>query len=163
MAPHVEIEKKFLVAEPPKGWKLRASTRIVQGYFPGEGGDLEIRLRGKGRSHFLTFKGGHGERRLEEELPISARTFRALWPFTRAARIAKRRYTIPGDGHTIEMDVYEGPHRGLMTVEVEFASRRESRTFQQPDWFGREVTADRRYSNAQLARRGRAPRDGAKK
>ena len=62
-------------------------------------------------------------------------------------------------GGLIEMDIREGPHRGLMTVEVEFDSRRESRIFQQPDLFGREVRADRRGSNRRLARRGRSLRD----
>jgi adenylate cyclase len=163
MVQHLEIEKKFLITQPPKGWKLRASTRIVQGYFPVAGQELEIRLRCKGEKHFVTFKGGQGERRLEEEFPISVRVFRALWPFTRAARIAKRRYKIPSGDHTIEMDVYQGPHRGLMTAEIEFASKRASRSFEPPDWFGREVTANPRYANVQLARRRSVPRDPARR
>jgi adenylate cyclase len=159
MAQHLEIEKKFLITQPPAGWKRRPSTRVEQGYFPVADKDLEIRLRRKGDSHFVTFKGGHGERRLEEELAISARVFRALWPFTRAARIAKRRYKIPNGGHTIEIDVYQGRHRGLMIAEIEFASKRDSRSFQPPAWFGREVTANSQYANVQLALRGSLPRD----
>jgi CYTH domain-containing protein len=56
------------------------------------------------------------------------------------------------------MDVYQGPHRGLMTAEIEFDSRRESHSFHAPDWLGRDVTGKRQYANATLARRGRAPR-----
>jgi hypothetical protein len=54
MAQHLEIEKKFLIKQPPAGWKRRASTRIEQGYFPVADKDLEIRLRRKGAKHFIT-------------------------------------------------------------------------------------------------------------
>jgi CYTH domain-containing protein len=158
MTPYLEIEKKFLIRHPPAGWKRRASTRIDQGYFPVAGKDLEIRLRRKGAEHFITFKSGRAGCRTEEEVPISARVFRSLWPLTGTARIAKRRYKIPCDGRTIEMDVYQGPHRGLMTAEVEFDSRRASQAFRPPDWLGREVTNKQQYTNAMLARHGRAPR-----
>src|SRR6186713_3145525 len=102
MAQHLEIERKFLVNQPPAGWKRSASSQIVQGYFPMGSEHLEIRLRRKGSNHFITIKGGHGGRRLEEEIEIPEQQFRSLWPLTRAARIAKRRYQIPCRGHTIE-------------------------------------------------------------
>ena len=162
MAQHLEIEKKYLIKQPPAGWKRRASTRIEQGYFPVVGKDLEIRLRRKGAEYFITFKSGRAGCRMEEEVPISARVFRALWPLTGAARIAKRRYKIPCNGRTIEMDVYQGAHRGLMTAEIEFDSSRESHSFHPPEWLGREVTSDRQYANVVLARRGRLPRSGAR-
>ena len=158
MAQHLEIEKKYLIKQPPAGWKRRASTRIEQGYFRVADKELEIRLRRKGAKHFITFKSGLAGCRMEEEVPISARVFRALWPLTGSARIAKQRYKIPCNGRTIEMDVYQGPHRGLMTAEVEFDSRRESHSFHPPDWLGRDVTGKQQYANATLARRGCAPR-----
>jgi len=151
MAQHLEIERKFLVKRAPTGWRRRPSSQIVQGYFPVAGKDLEIRLRRKDSQHFITVKGGHGRRRLEEEFPIPQGKFRALWPLTGTASISKRRYKIPFGGHTIEMDVYRGPHRGLMTADIEFPSMRESRSFQPPDWLGREVTGTRQYANEQLA------------
>jgi adenylate cyclase len=157
VAGHLEIERKFLMRRLPAGWQRRPSSPIVQGYFPVAGKDLEIRLRRKGSAHFITIKGGRGQRRLEEEIQIPKPMFRALWPLTGAARISKRRYKIPCDGKTIEMDVYYGPHRGLMTAEIEFVSTRESRRFQLPDWLGREITRQRQYANEQLARRHGLP------
>ena len=162
MPQHLEIEKKFLIRQPPAGWKRRPSKRIVQGYFSLTSKDFEIRLRRKGAEHFITIKSGRARVRREIEVPISARIFRALWPLTGEARITKRRYKIPCDGRTIEMDVYQGPHRGLMTAEVEFDSMRESHSFRPPGWLGREVTSDRQYANVMLARRGRLPRSGAR-
>ena len=111
----------------------------------------------QGSEYFITVKGGRGRRRLEEEMQIPKPMFRALWPCTGAARISKRRYKIPCDGKTIEMDVYYGPHRGLMTADIEFDSTRESRRFQRPDWLGREITGQRQYANEQLARSHRLP------
>jgi len=155
---HLEIERKFLVKRPPLGWRGSPSSQIVQGYFPIAAKDLEIRLRRKGSQHFITIKGGHGKRRLEEEIEIPKRKFDSLWPLTRPARISKRRYKIPWDGHTIEMDVYQGPHRGLVTADVEFDSVNQSRCFYPPDWLGREITGGRHYSNESLARRQALPR-----
>ena len=159
MARHLEIERKFLVKQPPPGWRRHPSSQIVQGYFPIAGKDLEIRLRRKGSQHFITVKGGHGRRRLEEELEMPAAKFRALWPLTGRARLSKWRYKIPCHGHTIEMDVYGGPHRGLITADIEFDSVTQSRSFQPPDWFGREITGNRQYANESLARRRGLPRD----
>jgi CYTH domain-containing protein len=157
MGRHLEIERKFLVKQPPTGWKRSASSQIVQGYFPMAVDDLEIRLRRKGSKHFITVKGGHGRRRLEEEIEIPEPKFRSLWPLTRVARIAKRRYRIPCRGYTIEMDVYQGPHRGLITADIEFDSMRASRSFQPPEWLGREITGSRQYANETLARRQGLP------
>lgn len=158
MAGNLEIERKFLVKRLPTAWKRKRSSHIVQGYFPIAGNKVEIRLRQKGAQHFITVKGGHGRRRLEEEIEIPLSKFLALWPLTRRARIAKRRYEIPFSDHTIEMDFYEGRHRGLITVEVEFDSLRASHAFEPPDWFGREITGERKYSNEKLARSQGLPR-----
>src|SRR6185295_15446211 len=153
MPRHLEIERKFLVPRPPPGWKRRPSSRIVQGYFPKPAKHLEIRLRRKNSQHFITVKSGHGQSRMEEEIQIPERNFRSLWPLTREARIAKRRYEIPCDGRTIEMDVYQGSHRGLITADIEFDSVRQSRSFGVPPWLGREITGNREYANERLARR----------
>jgi adenylate cyclase len=154
VARHFEIERKFLVSNLPAGRRRNVSSKIVQGYFPMASKNLEIRLRHKGSKHFITIKGGHGRRRLEEEIEIPERVFRSLWPLTLDARIAKRRYRIRCDGHTIEMDVYQGPHRGLITADVEFDSMHGSRSFQPPQWLGREITGNPQYANEGLARRG---------
>jgi adenylate cyclase len=157
VASHREIERKFLVKELPEGWRHASSSRIVQGYFQLTDRTLEIRLRRKANHCCLTFKAGQGRNRLEEEISITKAQFRALWPLTQRARIAKRRYQIPWNGCTIELDVYKGPHRGLITAEVEFKTERQSSRFSPPAWFGREVTRSGHFSNARLARSHRLP------
>jgi CYTH domain-containing protein len=154
----MEIERKFLVVRPPTGWRRHPSSQIVQGYFPVCDRNLEIRLRRKGSRHFITVKGGRGRRRLEEEIEIPKSKFSALWPLLHRTSISKRRYKIPFHGHTVEMDVYQGPHRGLMTADIEFDSVNASHSFQPPDWVGREITGNRQYANASLARARGLPR-----
>ena len=157
MARHLEIERKFLVKRLPPGLACCASSRIVQGYFPIASKGLEIRLRRKGSQHFITVKGGSGRCRLEEEIAISEKKFRSLWPLTRPARVAKRRYRIPCHGRTIELDIYQGPHRGLLTADIEFDSVPQSRSFECPAWLGPEITGNRQFANEALARQQKAP------
>jgi len=151
MGDHLEIERKFLLKSFPPGWRRRPHSRIVQGYFPLASHKLEMRLRHKDDQRFITIKGGRGRIRLEEEFKIPKKRFDSLWPFTEGC-ISKTRYRIPCHGKMIEMDVYDGRHRGLVTVDIEFKSRREAAGFRVPDWFGREITGNWRYANERLAK-----------
>ena len=80
--------------------------------------------------------------------------FDSLWPLTEGRRVAKRRYEVPHEGLTIEIDVFEGPLSGIVTAEVEFDSEEASAAFEQLEWLGREVTGDPKYANESLATRG---------
>jgi CYTH domain-containing protein len=149
-----EIERKFLVGDPPAFALESPSEEIDQGYLVSDG-ETEIRVRRKADRCFLTVKKGHGEIREETELELSDGQFEELWPLTAAWRVRKRRHRIdlPG-GLTAEMDIYLEQLEGLLTVEVEFGSPAASRGFSPPDWFGREVTGQVGYSNQEMARRG---------
>ncbi len=154
----MEIERKFIIKSPPAGWRRRPSTKITQGYFDVRNSSLEIRLRQEGNHHVLTIKTGDGLRRGEYELAIPVRQFQQLWPLTRGRRLTKRRYRMALGTNTIEMDVYTGSLRGLITAEVEFPTSRDSRRFKAPVWFGREVTHDRQFSSRNLAAFAKANR-----
>jgi adenylate cyclase len=150
----LEIERKFLLREEP-GWLDEfPSVRISQGYVAIVEGETEVRLRETDDGTVLTVKRGSGEVRREEEVELAADQFRALWPLTDGLRVAKRRYTVPREDLTIEVDVFEGPLRGIVMAEVEFDSEEASEAFRPPDWLGDEVTGDGRYANESLAIRG---------
>jgi adenylate cyclase len=149
----MEIERKFLVKSFPPKWKPKRGHKIRQGYFPVSRKGIEIRLRQKDSQYLLTVKAGAGLVRTEEELHISKESFQTLWPLVRKACVVKTRYEIPYGGRKVELDVYEGRHRGLRIAEVEFGSRRASRDFDPPQWFGAEVSGNPRYMNSVLARR----------
>jgi adenylate cyclase len=118
---------------------------------------VEVRVRDQAGKHVLTVKGGRGESRAETELPIPDKTFRSLWKLTRGRRIEKVRYRIPLGKLTVELDVYRGKLRGLITAEVEFKSGRELRKFRPPPWLGRDITGCDEFSNSRLATSARPP------
>ena len=62
--------------------------------------------------------------------------------------IEKKRYKVPFDGLTWEIDEFFGDNAGLIVAEVELKS--ETQMFQKPPWVGEEVTADPRYFNSNL-------------
>lgn len=156
MADGVEIERKFLVAQVPGDLEANPSYELEQGYIAITNEGVEVRVRHReGAQALLTIKSGGGQERLEEEIEIDDRRFRALWPLTDGRRIRKRRYLIPiGDGLHIELDVYRGELDGLRTAEIEFDSADAARAFTPPSWFGPEVTDDPRYKNKRLATDG---------
>ncbi len=146
----VEIERKFLVAGRPDQLDEARREEIEQGYV-AIGEDVEVRVRRKGGGPVLTAKRGSGLQRDEVEVDLTDEQFAELWPLTEGRRVEKVRHYLDVGGPTIEVDVYAGDLDGLVTAEVEFPSEQESRDFDSPEWFGPEVTGDRRYSNAALA------------
>ena len=57
--------------------------------------------------------------------------------------IYKTRYYIPYGKYTIELDVFD--------AEVEFSSIKELKTFIEPNWFLKDVSKIKKYSNESLA------------
>jgi adenylate cyclase len=149
---HREIERKFLIKRLPAELKRSPRYSITQGYLAAEPDDRHVRVRKKGKSASLTFKLVRGSGvRDEREITLTAKQFAALWPGTAGRRLHKLRYEIPWKKWLIEIDVYRGRNKGLIVAEVEFPDRATGRKFKPPDWFGREVTGDKRYSNIRLA------------
>jgi adenylate cyclase len=146
-----EIERKFLVSDPPADFETYPSESIEQGYVVVEGSS-EVRVRRRDGRTLLTVKAGAGRVRVEEEFEIDERRFESLWSLTDGRRVAKTRYRLPADaGLTIELDVYTGELAGLRVAEVEFESEAASEAFDPPAWFGPDVTDDHRYANRTLA------------
>ena len=149
----MEVERKFLVPEPPD-LDGTESDEIEQGYL-AVGADGEVRLRHRGDDLVLTAKRGSGLAREEAEIELDSANFEQLWPLTEGRRLRKRRHVIPHGDLKIELDVYEEELGGLLVAEVEFPSEDEAGDFQPPDWIGEEVTGEERYLNETLATRGR--------
>ena len=148
----VEVERKFLVPEPPD-LSGTESDEIEQGYL-AIGSDGEVRLRRKGELLVLTAKRGSGISRDEAEVEIDEEAFERLWPLTEGRRLHKSRHVISHGDLKIEVDVYEGDLEGLVVAEVEFPSEDQARRFEPPAWIGEELTGDERYLNETLASRG---------
>ena len=146
----MEIERQFLVEKLPE--LPDTYEELQQGYISLE---PEIRIRRIGESHFiLTVKRGAGLVREEWETDISQQEYENLatriYPGTRM--IEKRRYHIElQDCRIAELHVHGGHLAGFNYVEVEFSTVEQAKSFVPPDWFGREVTEDARFSYGTLA------------
>jgi CYTH domain-containing protein len=150
----VEIERKFLVRRLPEDLARHPHESVTQGYLVIGDDGFEVRIRRTRAATVLTIKAGRGTVRLEEEVPISAATFASLWPLTEGRRVEKVRYRVPHADAVIEVDVFDGSLRGLVTAEVEFASALEGERFEPPDWLGHDISQERGYKNQELAMHG---------
>ncbi|MGE5472848.1 MAG: adenylate cyclase [Ignavibacteriales bacterium] len=160
-----EIERKFLINEDLlPDLSQYEKKQIVQGYLSYE---PEVRIRAakqNGKStYYLTKKGKGTLSRKENERKISACSFfNKLKRIDKESLIRKIRYEIPlGDGNTSELDFfqnpelkdYAGPNTGMhKTVEVEFSSIEASKSFNPPDWFGKEVTEIDKFKNNSISK-----------
>ena len=144
-----EIERKFLVDY--NKWKPKdGGVKIEQGYLSLDP-DRTVRVRIAGKNAFLTIKGKtEGITRTELEYEIPANEARGLLELCLEAPVEKTRFKEQLNGHTWEIDVFEGANRGLVMAEVELES--ENQEVDLPDWVSQEVSEDHRYYNAWLAR-----------
>lgn len=145
-----EIERKFLVAGD--GWRehARPGTALRQAIVFSEG-DRSIRIRTLGDSEArITIKIGiNGMARHEFEYDVPVEDAGELLGLANGGRIEKTRYEVRHQGFLWEIDVYEGALAGLVVAEVELESEEDDPAL--PSWIGREVTADKRFSNQALA------------
>lgn len=143
-----EIERKFLVHG--SSWKEGASAvAIRQGYLSiGEKGVVRVRVQGD--LGFLTIKSRtSGISRAEFEYSIPLRDATALLMLCVGGLITKTRYHVESAGTSWSVDVFDGASQGLVVAEIELES--EDGVFERPDWLGKEVSHDHRYSNSSLS------------
>lgn len=125
------------------------SIHMVQGYIAS--GRRTVRVRISDDKAWLTIKGpstNGGLTRYEWEREISLKEALELIQLSEGATIEKRRHIVEYEGHTFEVDEFEGENAGLIIAEVELQS--EDEEFEHPEWLGREVTGIKRYYNSHL-------------
>ncbi|MXN52268.1 CYTH domain-containing protein [Shinella sp. AETb1-6] len=145
-----EIERKFLVSS--QRWRAFADEGIAirQAYIVAQDDrSLRVRIFDDGRAR-ITLKIGHAILvRDEYEYDVDRDEAEDMLRHAIGKVIEKVRYRVPHKGHVWEIDVYQGVHRGLVIAEVELSSRLDEPEL--PDWVGREVTGESRYSNQSMA------------
>ena len=144
-----EIERKFIVRGDFRAEVFQA-THVIQGYL-SHGPSVRVRIRGN--SGYLTIKGPvskSGMSRFEWEKEITVDEALALLELAEPGRIDKTRYLVKNtDGkHIWEVDEFHGDNEGLIVAEIELTD--ENEPFDRPDWLGREVSFDPRYTNSTL-------------
>ena len=119
----MEIERKFLIRQLPEHLEQYPCLQIEQGYLCT---NPVVRIRKQDDSYFLTYKSGGLMTREEYNLPLTAEGYVHLRQKTDGLLITKKRYCIPLDPYTIELDIFEGDLAPLILVEVEFPSEEEA-------------------------------------
>ncbi|WP_028535048.1 CYTH domain-containing protein [Paludibacterium yongneupense] len=144
----VEIERRFLLASD--AWRgLAAGENYCQGYLSTEP-ERTVRVRVAGNKAWLTVKGiAHGAARAEFEYAIDPADARTMLSEMCPQRVEKTRYRIEYAGFIWEVDEFSGENSGLIVAEIELPAI--DTVFERPDWIGREITGDHRYSNAMLS------------
>ncbi len=147
----LEIEHKFLLKNDSWKQQVSRSVKYKQGYLSSTEKN-SIRVRISDKQAWLNIKSATiGNHRLEYEyeIPLSDAN-EILEKLCHKPLIEKTRYFVVHDGHTWEIDVFEGDNEGLVVAEIELESLDESFTL--PDWVDREVTDDLRYYNNSLSK-----------
>jgi adenylate cyclase len=154
----MEIERKFQIIRRPDDLEQYHKKEIEQGYLCT---NPVVRIRKSNEEYYLTYKS-----RLnmienpkdialtceEVELPLSEEAYLHLREKVDNHLITKTRYLIPIKGDYIaELDEFHGRLEGLVFVEVEFPDEEQAAAFHPPDWFGQDVSFDKRYKNNYLA------------
>lgn len=147
----LEIERKFLVVG--EAWRdgVRDLRRLRQAYLT-KNGRVSIRIRIDGdETASLTIKAAAaGIARNEYEYSIPVEDALELFEQRVGEVVAKRRHLVPIGDVTWEIDLFEGENDGLVVAEIELPHAEA--TFHRPLWLGTEITHERRYYNADLAR-----------
>lgn len=145
-----EIERKFLVNGD--AWRsLAVGTLYRQGYI-ATNPERTVRVRVVEKTGFLTIKGlsiGISRPEFEYIIPIEDAE-QMLQNLCDRPLIEKTRSKIKVGDLLWEVDEFEGENKGLILAEVELTD--ENQTVELPNWIGKEVSGDPRYSNSYLAK-----------
>lgn len=145
-----EIEHKYLVTDGRFVDRAEQVIHIRQGYL-SHTKEATVRVRVTDNHAYITIKGhGNGLSRPEFEYEIPLADGEQLLNMSQSHIVVKDRHIVADHGNRWEVDVYHGVLEGLMTAELEVPS--EDYAYPLPDFVGRDVTGDSRYSNASLSR-----------
>lgn len=125
----MEIERKFLVKNIPTNLGNYDFHIIEQAYLCTE---PVVRIRKEDDSYYLTYKGKGFLSREEYNLPLTPDSYSHLLSKADGNIITKKRYLIPYNEFTIELDIFENKFAGMIFAEVEFKDEHTATLFTPP-------------------------------
>ena len=146
----MEIERKFIPKCLPDNLDSYEHHDIQQAYLNTS---PVIRIRKQDEDYFLTYKGSGMMSREEYNLPLNQKSYFHLLTKADGNIITKTRYLIPlFNSLTAELDIFHDIFDGRLLVEVEFNSIEYANSFIPPEWFGEDVTYDKKYHNSNMSK-----------
>ena len=146
----MEIERKYLVTNPPEAYTDYPFRQIEQGYLCT---DPVVRIRRDNDSYYLTYKSKGLLSRQEYNLPLTIESYGHLLKKADGIVLTKRRYLIPYGSYTIELDIFEGDLAPLVLAEIEFPDEAFAKAYQAPSWLKEDVTYSSEYHNSTLSKK----------
>lgn len=151
----MEIERKFAVKHLPDNLEQYQCLEIEQGYLCRK---PTIRIRKSNDDYYMTYKNKVKNTQSvaivneEVELPLNETAYQTLKEKIEGRLVKKHRYVIPlSKDLKAELDIFDDVFQGLVFVEVEFPNEEAAEEFVAPEWFGKDLSADKRFSNGYLS------------
>ena len=145
----LEIERKYLVISDD--YKINTKAVDIKQAYLSIDNNMAIRVRIEGIQASLNIKSKKSERVNHEfEYIIPLDETRSLIKMSPYPIIEKTRYVVEYEGKAWEVDKFHADNEGLTVAEIELD--KENELFKKPLWLGKEVTADYRYLNSNLAK-----------
>ena len=119
----MEIERKYLIKELPKNLENFPHRHLEQGYLCTS---PVVRVRKDDDRYELTYKGKGMMVREEYNLVLTKDAYEHLKKKADGRIISKKRYLIPYQSYTIELDIFENDLAPLVLAEVEFETEEEN-------------------------------------
>jgi len=144
----IELERTYLAKYLPEDLKECESKEIIDIYIPKDikpPKHAPIRLRKKGEHYEITKKEvvdeGDFSKLKEQTILLTEPEFNELSRLE-GKKVHKIRYYYPYKNRVAEIDVFQGPLKGLVVVEVEFDDEEEKNSFDMPEFCLVDVTPE---------------------
>ena len=152
----MEIERKWLIDKEKIPYDLEKleAHEITQAYISFSPTIRIRRIKDLNR-YILTMKGSSkdgGLSREEYEIDIDEKQFENLLKKCEGKIIHKTRYIVHEGDLKLEIDLFEKDYEGLSYLEIEFDDPERARNYPDPCYAIKDVTYDKRYTNASLAK-----------
>lgn len=141
----IELELTYLAKYLPQGLTGCPSKEIIDIYIPASQPHPKLRIRQNGDTYEITKKepvqGGDASKQEEQTIKLTSAEFQTLSQLE-GKKAHKIRYYFPSERRTAEIDVFQGPLKGLVVVDFEFDTEVEKAKFAMPDFCLAEITQE---------------------
>ncbi|HLF54814.1 MAG TPA: hypothetical protein VI612_03780 [Candidatus Nanoarchaeia archaeon] len=135
----LEFERLFLAKRLPEGLEKCRFKEVLDIYLPHDSHHPVLRIRKNGDKYEMTKKEVVSIGVFSEQtIVLSPDEFDSLSKI-QGKLLHKTRYFYPHENRTLEIGVFQGALKGLVLIDVEFASEENMKNFIMPDFFLAEV------------------------
>ncbi len=135
----LEFERLFLAKRLPEGLEKCKNKEVVDIYLPHDSHHPVLRIRKNGDKYEMTKKEVVSTGVFSEQtIVLSPEEFNSLAKI-QGKFLHKIRYFYPHENRTLEIGVFQGALKGLVLIDVEFASEEDMKNFIMPGFFLAEV------------------------